>query len=115
MITEQVRAGKSAGKAATGLPAAKPGSSVPIRESAHTMKSLEGKSPPPAVTLALGIALLAVAGWLDYVTGPAVIVFPLYLLPVAVTAWFLGRLAGLVMGVASTAVTAENNDALTIR
>jgi len=51
--------------------------------------------PSTAVTLVAATLLLLVVGYVDYVTGTEVRVFPLYFLPVAAVALRLGRAAGL--------------------
>ena len=54
-----------------------------------------------AVT-ALAVALVAVIGWFDYVTGDfSLAVF--YLVPVALAAWYAGRATGLFIGLLSAA------------
>ena len=47
-----------------------------------------------ALALAASLALLLAIGWLDHATGPSVPMAIAYVLPVALTAWFLGVMAG---------------------
>jgi signal transduction histidine kinase len=54
------------------------------------------------LVLVAAIAWLAVAGYADYLTGPTVIVFPLYLLSVALVTVSFGRAAGIAAGGACT-------------
>jgi len=55
---------------------------------------------------ALGFSLgfLLVLGYVDYVTAFEFDVFLFYALPVAITAWFVGRVAGVLTALASVAV-----------
>lgn len=49
-------------------------------------------------------ALLLVLGWLDYVTGYELGFFIFYSIPVAITAWHVGRLPAILMSFASALV-----------
>lgn len=56
---------------------------------------------PPAAAVAGGFVLTAVAGLLDYLTGPEFAPLTLYLLPVAIVAWAGARWQGAVCAVAA--------------
>jgi diguanylate cyclase (GGDEF)-like protein len=56
--------------------------------------------PSRAVTLAGSTLLLLLVGYVDYVTGPEIRVFPLYFLPLIAVSLRLGRRAGLVAALA---------------
>jgi K+-sensing histidine kinase KdpD len=63
--------------------------------------------PSPArdrIVEAVSIALLLLIGWLDYATGYEFGFFIFYFIPVAISAWFVGRRAGFFMAVASAIV-----------
>ena len=49
---------------------------------------------PQSVILITCIALTLLAGGIDYATGNEVSVTVLYLLPIGLSAWFIGRRAG---------------------
>lgn len=49
----------------------------------------------------LCLLMLAVLGWLDYVTGYELNLFIFYSLPVGIAAWYLGQWPGVAMSVAS--------------
>jgi hypothetical protein len=60
---------------------------------------------PPRLCVKLGVAIgiLALVGWLDYVTGYELQFFVFYFLPVSLAAWCLGRTTGLAFAVLSAA------------
>ncbi|MDD5762591.1 MAG: hypothetical protein PHP88_08815 [bacterium] len=51
--------------------------------------------------MAASIAILLVFGWIDYVTGYEFGFFIFYFIPVAITAWYVGRKPGIAMACAS--------------
>jgi diguanylate cyclase (GGDEF)-like protein len=51
----------------------------------------------------LALATLLVIAWLDRISGTQLSLTPLYLLPVAVIAWYLGRTSGQLFGLAASA------------
>jgi K+-sensing histidine kinase KdpD len=55
---------------------------------------------PIWVRAAVGLALLFLVGWLDYLTGTELHFSPFYFIPVAVVAWSMGRRAAIAMSVA---------------
>ena len=59
---------------------------------------------PPAFVLAAGLALAALVGALDYVTGLELSLSIFYLLPIALVAWYAPRWAGFGMCAVSTAM-----------
>lgn len=69
-----------------------------------TVTEFLGSFPKP-VRILVALALLAVAGAVDYVVDPAFTLAPLYLIPVSFCAWFLGGrygvMASLVAAIAS--------------
>lgn len=72
------------------------------REARPSLRMLfEGR--PPAVTVAVALALLAVVAILDLVTGPELGFSLFYLLPIGVVAFFIGRGAGFALSVVSAA------------
>ena len=55
---------------------------------------------PKALIVVIGIILVGVIGWIDFLTGDySLLVF--YLIPVSLVSWFSGRWAGAVTAVAS--------------
>jgi signal transduction histidine kinase len=57
----------------------------------------------PAGTLAISISLVALIGWVDYLTGEfSLAVF--YLIPICLAAWHLGRTTGVVIALLSVTV-----------
>jgi hypothetical protein len=65
------------------------------RATLRLFQFLSGRSP--ASVLFLSIFLVLLAGWIDYVTGVEVSLSILYLLPVSMGAWFVGRRVGVVL------------------
>jgi len=65
-------------------------------------KMTTGKRFDPVVTLLAALLVLAV-GWVDYLTGEDVSVSILYLVPVGLCTWRVGRTCGLVIAGASAA------------
>jgi signal transduction histidine kinase len=53
--------------------------------------------------IALGLALIGLAGVVDYVTGPELAFSIFYLIPISLVAWFVGKRAGILMSVAGAA------------
>jgi K+-sensing histidine kinase KdpD len=47
------------------------------------------------------IVILLILGWIDYVTGYEFGFFIFYFIPVSITAWYVGRKAGIAMACAS--------------
>jgi diguanylate cyclase (GGDEF)-like protein len=64
---------------------------------------MTARSRTQAVGVVLG-ALVAIAA-LDFLTGPRLIVAPLYIFPLCVAAWTLGARAGLVTGILGAGIT----------
>lgn len=58
----------------------------------------------PWVITACCVGLLLALGWLDYVTGYELGFFIFYSIPVAITAWYVGRLPAVLMSFASALV-----------
>lgn len=58
------------------------------------------KAMPPWAVVVLGLALVAVVGVADGVSGPQFSFSAFYLIPVVFTAWFAGRGAGIAVAVA---------------
>jgi signal transduction histidine kinase len=59
---------------------------------------------PPWFVLAVGIAFVLATGVADYLTGPGAFLAPLYLMPVLLVTWNVGRRAGLLIaGMAAVA------------
>lgn len=59
-----------------------------------------------ALALALTLALLAVVGYLDYATGPQMTFTLLYLLPISISAWFVGRRTGIIFCICAAVIGA---------
>jgi signal transduction histidine kinase len=59
---------------------------------------------PVAITLGLLLGLAAVFGWVDYVTGFEVSVSLLYLIPISLASWIIGRSAGILVALTSACV-----------
>ncbi len=57
-----------------------------------------------AAIRAASIVILALIGWLDYITGYEFGFFIFYFIPVAISAWYCGRPAGIQIAVGSAAV-----------
>ncbi len=49
----------------------------------------------------LTLALVVLFGFIDYITGPDLSVFVLYLIPVFLATWFIGSWAGVLLSVLS--------------
>jgi diguanylate cyclase (GGDEF)-like protein len=62
------------------------------------------KHRAPLFWLCAAAALLALIGFLDYLTGPEVASSLFYLLPVSVVSWYVGRRAGIVFSVLGAAI-----------
>ncbi|MCU0518812.1 MAG: GGDEF domain-containing protein [Oscillatoria sp. Prado101] len=58
------------------------------------------KQPKP-VSLLLGISLVILLGYIDFLIPPNISFSPFYLIPVTLTTWLVGELAGLLISVAS--------------
>ena len=55
---------------------------------------------PRGLLLVAGLIMVALLGWIDYLTGDySLLIF--YALPVAFEAWFLGRLGAITIGLAA--------------
>lgn len=54
------------------------------------------KKHPSLIHLGFTVTCVLIMGWLDYLTGPEVIITLFYLIPLIYSAWFLGMGAGLV-------------------
>ncbi len=54
--------------------------------------------------MAVSGAVLVLIGWLDYITGYEFGFFIFYFIPVATSAWFVGRRSGLFMAVTSAII-----------
>jgi K+-sensing histidine kinase KdpD len=52
----------------------------------------------------VSLSVLALIGWLDYVTGYELGFFIFYFIPVAISAWYCGRWAGIEIAVGSAIV-----------
>ncbi|GCF87234.1 DUF4118 domain-containing protein [Geobacter sp. SVR] len=52
----------------------------------------------------ISLAVLALIGWLDYITGYEFGFFIFYFIPVAISAWYCGRRAGIQIAVGSAIV-----------
>jgi hypothetical protein len=70
------------------------------RATLRLFRFLSGRSPVTLTLLSTFLVLLA--GWIDYLTGVEVSLSVLYLLPVSMSAWFVGRAMGIVMAVLGT-------------
>lgn len=55
------------------------------------------KEEPAFASVILGLSLVALLGVLDYTAGPHISLDFFFLIPVAITVWFAGRSAGLLM------------------
>jgi signal transduction histidine kinase len=62
------------------------------------------ETQPKARVLALSVGLVTIIGVIDYLTGFTIFFEAFYLLPVALTAWRVGRLAGTVIAMMSVSV-----------
>jgi K+-sensing histidine kinase KdpD len=54
-----------------------------------------------AAVITVSIVVLALIGWLDYVTGYEFGFFIFYFIPVAIASWYCGRRAGLAISILS--------------
>lgn len=65
--------------------------------------SVHGASSPQRgrALIALSIAILLLIGWLDYITGYEFGFFIFYFIPVAISAWFVGKRPGVFIAFAS--------------
>lgn len=63
----------------------------------------------PGPTLLVALALVLGIGFIDYVTGTELRVYPLYFIPVADTSWRLGRVAGIAAAAVSSIVWVTAN------
>lgn len=61
------------------------------------------------ITLAGSMLVVIFCGWLDYLTGSELSLFLLYLLPISVTAWFVGSRSALTISVVSAITWAISN------
>lgn len=59
------------------------------------------KQKPAGAAVFLGLSLVALIGVLDRVTGPTLTFDAFYLIPVALTVWFAGRQAGILIAILS--------------
>jgi signal transduction histidine kinase len=66
------------------------------------IKRLENWSKPLVMVTSLG--LVAVVGFVDYFTGYAIFFSAFYLIPVALAAWFVGSVFGIVISMLSVAI-----------
>ncbi len=73
---------------------------VPVERKERTGREI-GRGPSRLVILGC-FALLAVLGWLDYVTGYEMSFFVFYSVPVGLAAWFVGRWPAIVLALAAT-------------
>ena len=58
------------------------------------LPSASPTGPGPMKHLLFSVLLTCIIGWIDYATGLELRVFPLYLVPVGIGSWFIGRSAG---------------------
>jgi signal transduction histidine kinase len=63
--------------------------------------SLAAMQPSGAMVIAVSLILLASIGYVDWRTGPELHFALFYIFPVALTTWFVGRRAGVVMSLVS--------------
>lgn len=73
-----------------------------MSESMALNRRLEKASRP--LVMALSVALVAVIGLVDYLTGSEIYFSTFYLLPVGLVAWFVGGLGGVVISLLSVVV-----------
>src|SRR4051812_5840907 len=57
---------------------------------------------PAWLVFGVGVALVALVGWADYVAGDGLSFTPFYLVPAALVTWLLGRKAGIAIALAAT-------------
>jgi diguanylate cyclase (GGDEF)-like protein len=57
---------------------------------------------PAWLVFGLGVVLVALAGWADYLAGAGLSFTPFYLVPVALVTWVLGRGAGVAIALGAT-------------
>lgn len=69
-----------------------------------TILTNQFKQQPRAIILALSLALVAIIGVVDYVTGFTIFFSAFYLLPVALASWYVGTPAGIVLSILSVGV-----------
>ncbi len=68
------------------------------------MRECHRPSPPQkALVVAAAVLFITLVGYIDYVTGVELRVYPLYFIPVAVTAWWVGLPASLLLSVLAIA------------
>src|SRR5262245_24106021 len=60
------------------------------------------KQQPAWLVFTVGVVLVALVGWADYVAGDGLAFTPFYLVPVALVTWLLGRRAGVAIALAAT-------------
>lgn len=64
------------------------------------IKEVFGKQSRPFL-MAIGVALVVLIGFFDYLTGPYFSSIILYFVPIILVAWFMGRSSGIVISIAS--------------
>src|SRR5689334_10154384 len=57
---------------------------------------------PGWLVFTVGVILLALVGWADYLAGAGLSFTPFYLVPVALVTWAMGRGVGVAMALAAT-------------
>src|SRR5438552_16696711 len=72
------------------------------RRQMHLIKKLENLNKFAA--LIIGVGLVALVGYVDYVTGSEIGFSPFYLIPIAIVAWCAGARYGAAVSALSAAV-----------
>ena len=75
------------------------------------MPSASSGSPPKflglhskSILMTIGVLFVLVLGFLDYLSGPTVSISVLYLIPITLVTWNVGRNSGIVLAVMSALV-----------
>ncbi len=79
-----------------------PGPRHRLREATGSALAFAERQPAWLV-LWVGLGLVMLVGWLDYLAGAQLSFMPFYLVPVSVVTWLLGRKAGVTVALAGTA------------